>query len=271
MSWLLHRLTRQYFTQIVLPSALLDMHCGCWVRVLVVAGGAEQPRLNCSSFPAEVMRVLASGGREVRAVLTCGVGGSFAVANLLFRFAHNGSCLVRIHLTVAVLFRTVARVTEHTYRKLLADERSCREGEGGEKCSLPCTGSNSTDFSCVHVSNSDVVRLRIEMDLLDEPDSLDFFFFVDVPASGDDSSSSPSSSSSPPPSLSADLVTPRDRILVTFDELFAVELASVFNDLTSSERRETNLVHAHPLAGLLIRIEIRTWRWRGVAVRILHC
>jgi len=72
---------------------------------------------------------------------------------------------------------------------------------------LPCTGSNSTAFSCVHVSNSVVVRLNIDIDLLDVDDDLDFFFFDDVPASVEVlSSSSPSSSSSS--SLSADFVTP---------------------------------------------------------------
>jgi hypothetical protein len=73
---------------------------------------------------------------------------------------------------------------------------------------LPCTGSNSTAFSGVHVSNSDSVRLNIDIDLLDADgdDALDFFFFDVVPASVEISSSSSSSSSSPP--LSADRVTP---------------------------------------------------------------
>jgi hypothetical protein len=71
---------------------------------------------------------------------------------------------------------------------------------------LPCTGSNSTDFSCVHVSNSDVFRLNMDIDLLDDDDSLDFFVFDDVPASVGISSSSGSSSSPSP--LSTDRVTP---------------------------------------------------------------
>jgi hypothetical protein len=72
---------------------------------------------------------------------------------------------------------------------------------------LPCTGSNSTAFSCVHVSNSDVVRLNIDIALLDagDDDDLGFFFFDVVPASVEISSSSPSSSSS---SLSTVRVTP---------------------------------------------------------------
>lgn len=71
---------------------------------------------------------------------------------------------------------------------------------------LPWTGSNSTDFSCVHVSNSEVVRLNIEIDLLDAA-GLDFFFLDDVSVSVGTSSSSSSSSSSLG-SLSADRVTP---------------------------------------------------------------
>ena len=71
---------------------------------------------------------------------------------------------------------------------------------------LPCTGSNSTDFSGTHVSNSDVVRLNIDIDLLDDDVDFAFFFFDDVPASVAISSSSASSSSSS--ALSTDRVTP---------------------------------------------------------------
>jgi len=49
---------------------------------------------------------------------TGGVCGFFAVANLLFRFAHDRRRLIRIDLAIAVLLRTVARVAKRTYRML---------------------------------------------------------------------------------------------------------------------------------------------------------
>lgn len=70
-------------------------------------GGIEQPRLNCSSFPRN------ASGDEVaheKNGFTCGACGFFAVAHLLFRFAHDRARLVRIDLTLAVLLLTVARV-----------------------------------------------------------------------------------------------------------------------------------------------------------------
>ena len=44
-------------------------------------------------------------------LLTAGVCGFFAVAQLLFRFAHDRGRLIRIDLTVAVLLLTFAGVT----------------------------------------------------------------------------------------------------------------------------------------------------------------
>jgi hypothetical protein len=58
---------------------------------------------------------------------------------------------------------------------------------------LPCTGSKSTDFSGAHVSYSDIDRLKMDMDLLEDEEDLPFF--DDVPISPVISSSSPSSSS----------------------------------------------------------------------------
>ncbi len=61
---------------------------------------------------------------------------------------------------------------------------------------LPCTGSKSTDFSGVHVSYSDIDRLNIDIDLLDnDDDDGGLPFLGDVPISPVISSSSTSSSS----------------------------------------------------------------------------
>ena len=42
----------------------------------------------------------------------------FGETDVLFGFARRGRRLIRIELAFAVLLRTFARVTEHTYRKL---------------------------------------------------------------------------------------------------------------------------------------------------------
>lgn len=71
---------------------------------------------------------------------------------------------------------------------------------------LPCTGSNSTGFSAEQVSNSDVVRLNIDIDLVD----VDLGFLVFDPAAlFAVSSSSPSS----PSSSALSLLSSLDRVI----------------------------------------------------------
>ncbi len=101
---------------------------------------------------------------------------------------------------------------------------------------LPCTGSNSTDFSGVHVSNSDDVRLNMDIDLLDDDDDpLDFLFF-DVPASVGISSSA---LSSPSPSLSTDRVTPATGFSYPSTSSSQLSLRKIINELNSQGHQQT--------------------------------
>ncbi len=116
-SSLLHRLAWQYFMQMVFPSVLFARHWDGWVRLSVDGGGIEQPRRNCTSFP-RIMDCIKNKTRGFCCLCTGGVYGFFAVTNLLFRVAHHRRCLIGIDLTFAVLLRTFAGVTKHTYRRL---------------------------------------------------------------------------------------------------------------------------------------------------------